>query len=68
MAKQITLYDRATKHGEIFKLVSFKGKMDRFEHVKSLNFWVWLSGLSAGLQTKRLQVQFSVRAHAWVAA
>ena len=26
----------------------------------------WLSGLSASLQTKRLPVQFSVRAHAWV--
>ena len=27
----------------------------------------WLSGLSAGLRTKGLQVQFPVRAHAWVA-
>ena len=27
---------------------------------------VWLSGLSAGLQIKKLQVQFPVRAHAWV--
>ena len=27
---------------------------------------VWLSGLSAGLQTKELLVQFPVRAHAWV--
>ena len=28
---------------------------------------VWLSGLSAGLQTKGSLVQFLVRAHAWVA-
>ena len=28
---------------------------------------VWLSGLSAGLQTKRSLVWFPVRAHAWVA-
>ena len=27
---------------------------------------VWLSGLSAGLWTKGLQVRFRVRAHAWV--
>ena len=27
---------------------------------------VWLSGLSASLQTKGLQVLFPVRAHAWV--
>ena len=29
---------------------------------------VWLSGLSTGLQTKRSQVWFPVRAHAWVAS
>ena len=28
---------------------------------------MWLSGLTASLWTKRLQVQFPVRAHAWVA-
>ena len=28
---------------------------------------VWLSGLSASLQTKGLLVQFPVRAHAWIA-
>ena len=28
---------------------------------------VWLSGLSSGLQTKKLLVQFPVRAHSWVA-
>ena len=28
---------------------------------------VWLNGLSASLQTKKLLVQFPVRAHAWVA-
>ena len=28
---------------------------------------VWLSGLNAGLRSKGLMVQFSVRAHAWVA-
>ena len=27
---------------------------------------VWLTGLSAGLQTKGSLVQFPVRAHAWV--
>ena len=27
---------------------------------------VWLSGMSTGLQTKGSQVQFPVRAHAWV--
>ena len=34
----------------------------------SLGPWlVWLSGLSAGLQTERSLVRFLVRAHAWVA-
>ena len=28
---------------------------------------VWLSGLSIGLQAERSQVQFPVRAHAWIA-
>ena len=32
-----------------------------------LPWLAWLSGLSAGLQTKGLLVQFTVRAHAWVA-
>ena len=27
---------------------------------------VWISGLSAGLQTKGPPVQFPVRAHAWI--
>ena len=27
---------------------------------------MWLSGLSTGLQTKGLPVQFPVKAHAWV--
>ena len=35
--------------------------------IKILQPWlVWLSGLSAGLQTERLPVRFPVRAHAWV--
>ena len=35
---------------------------------KVISPWlVWLSGLSPGLQTKGSRVQFSVRAHAWVA-
>ena len=34
----------------------------------SLPWLVWLSRLNAELQTKGLQVQFPVRAHAWVAA
>ena len=35
---------------------------------KDMQPWlVWLSGLSAGLRTKGLAVQFPVRAHAWVA-
>ena len=29
---------------------------------------VWFSGLSAGLETKELPVQFPARAHAWVAS
>ena len=28
---------------------------------------MWLSGLSAGLRTKRLLVRFPVKAHVWVA-
>ena len=32
-----------------------------------LPWLVWLSGLSASLQTKGSLVQFPVRAHAWVA-
>ena len=27
---------------------------------------MWLSGVSAGLGTKRLQIRFPVSAHAWV--
>ena len=27
---------------------------------------VWLSGMSAGLQTKRSRVPFSLKAHAWI--
>ena len=33
---------------------------------KTYPWLVWLSGLSAGLQTKGLLVRFPVRAHAWV--
>ena len=34
---------------------------------EALTPWlVWLSGLSAGLRTKRSPVRFPVRAHAWV--
>ena len=29
--------------------------------------WWWLSGLTTGLQTERLLVQFPVKAHAWIA-
>ena len=38
-------------------------------NIKNVNIAlvVWLSGLSAGLQTKGLLVQFPVGAHAWVA-
>ena len=41
-----------------------------FQIAKTKAEWpwlVWLSGLSAGLQTKRSPVQLPVRAHAWVA-
>ena len=39
-----------------------------FTHEKGHKPWlVWLSGLSAGMQTKGLSVRFPVRAHAWVA-
>ena len=37
------------------------------EIIWSIPWLLWLSGLSTGLQTKGLQVQFPVRAHAWVA-
>ena len=33
---------------------------------KTLPWLVWLSGLNAGLSTKRSLVRFPVRAHAWV--
>ena len=36
------------------------------KHVMFLAWLLWLSGLSAGLWTKRLLVWFPVRAHAWV--
>ena len=40
----------------------------RKNNIRIIGLWfVWLSGLSSGLQTKRLPVQFKVRAHAWVA-
>ena len=38
-----------------------------FAKYKSLSWLVWLSGLSASLQTKKLPVGFPVRAHACVA-
>ena len=39
---------------------------NKYEHLKYKPWLVWLSGLSAGLQTKGSLVQFPVRAHAWV--
>ena len=39
------------------------------EYLKENKVWpwlVWLSGLNAGLQTKRSPIRFPVRAHAWV--
>ena len=42
-------------------------KEKRFKKNEERLWLVWLSGLSTGLQTKGLQVPFSVRAHAWVA-
>ena len=38
-----------------------------FENCSTLPWLVWLTGLSAHLQTKGSSVQFLVRAHAWVA-
>ena len=35
-------------------------------NVRGQPWLVWLSGLSAGLQTKRLLFFFPVRAHAWI--
>ena len=43
-----------------FKIISSHLKMKR------VPWLVWLSGLSAGLQTKGSLVPFPVRAHAWV--
>ena len=40
---------------------------DAIKNLKVMPWLEWLSGLSAGLQTKGLLVQFPVRAHAWVA-
>ena len=34
--------------------------------IKAEPWLVWLTGLSAGLQTERSMVRFPVRAHAWV--
>ena len=38
-----------------------------WQNIKTVAWLVWLSGLSAGLQTKGSLIQFPVRAHAWVA-
>ena len=46
--------------------VSFK-KSNWFKNSRTKLWLLWLSGLSASLQTKGLPVQFPVRAHAWVA-
>ena len=47
--------------------VSYFSEEAVMRHIlKSLPWLVWLSGLSAGLQTEILLVQISVRAHAWV--
>ena len=53
----------------VSRLGGFGRMGDKSERIKSTNWpWlVWLSGLSAGLRTKGLLVQFPVRAHAWVA-
>ena len=40
---------------------------NNFTFLNGLGPWLmWLSGLSAGLGTKRSLVQFPVRAHAWI--
>ena len=38
----------------------------KFKRLTKPPWLVWLSGLSASLQTKTLLVQFPVREHAWV--
>ena len=40
---------------------------DFYQKQRLMPWLVWLSGLSASLQTEGLPVQFQVRAHAWVA-
>ena len=42
---------------------SFKGLVQ----IANSPWLVWLSGVNAGVQTKRLLVQFPVRACAWIA-
>ena len=53
--------------GTLFRCLRSE-KMTGYIPSKTVLPWlVWLSGLSAGLWTKRSPVQFPVRAHAWVA-
>ena len=49
--------------------LSHTGQSSKFflKNVPHPPWLVWLSGLSAGLQTKGMPVQFPVRTHAWVA-
>ena len=44
----------------------YKDKKKSFLKGRDLPWLVWLSGLSAGLQTKGSLVRFPVRAHAWI--
>ena len=43
-----------------------EGKVTDIKTISPMPRLMWLSGLSAGLWTKRLPVQFPVRADAWV--
>ena len=59
----VSLLEMVTKGDFTFSLQSSAF----FITIRKYSPWlVWLSGLSTGLQTKGLLVQFPVRVHAWV--
>ena len=54
-------------HQYLVIILKAEVEMNFKEYKRSMEPWVvWLSGVSTGLQTKGLLVQFPVRAHAWV--
>ena len=64
---ETNLKEKIQKHSNSWRLNSMLLKNQIKKKWTREPWLVWLSGLSAGLWTESSLVQFSVRAHAWVA-